>query len=232
MYRLDYSNAKSMYSIVRIIFLVSIIFLTIGVFTLKNTHGDKKRLSAFTYTTDTTYTTYRSSKKNRMYTPIYHYKVNGINYTCTAIVSSSSRPSKKITKVFYAPYNPSDCMGEEDESVRNITSVIMLVIGTILSVAGAKKWRDANTKIADMKYLAQNGKLIKNLPYKMVSTNITINDRELYAIEAIYTTKNGTIHRFRGEPRFDHKSLDFDGMVDLLIDPNDVKRYHVDFDIN
>ena len=231
MYRLDYSCVKKGYNMVAVMVLLGVLFLVGDVFLLKSTIDNKKRMNAYTYTTNITYHSYRSSDKT-MYTPIYQYNVNGIEYQCRANGSSNIKPSNKTTKIFYNSNNPYDCLAPDDEKFAYIFSAILLATSFIFLVAGVKDYKKITNKIADMRYLELHGKLIKNLPYEMVPTGTRINNRTIYAIEAIYKTKNGSTLRFLGEPRYDHKIADDDGFVDLLIDPNNSDCYYVDFNIS
>ena len=45
-----------------------------------------------------------------MYSPIYHYEVNGTAYTCKSTISSNTPPSDSQRIVYYDSKNPSKCM--------------------------------------------------------------------------------------------------------------------------
>lgn len=59
-----------------------------------------------------------------------------------------------------------------------------------------------------------------------------MNNRRIIAIQIDYKLPTGNVIRLKGEPRYDLQSYDEDGLVDLLIDLNDIKNYYIDFNIN
>ena len=88
-----------------------------------------------------------------------------------------------------------------------------------------------NGSLKKAKELANNGKLIKNMPYRLEGSNTYINGRNVQKIVVDYIMPNGTIKTCVGDPRYDLKTGDEDGLVDLLIDPNNPDNYYLDFDI-
>ncbi len=87
-------------------------------------------------------------------------------------------------------------------------------------------------KIKEIKKLNKVGKLVKNLPFKMEKTDIVENDRRIFRITLDYTLPSGKTITLKGEPRYDFKFSDKDGLVDLVIDCNNPKNYFIDFEIN
>ena len=79
--------------------------------------------------------------------------------------------------------------------------------------------------------LGINGKLIKDLPYRLVPTGASANGREIMAISVKYQLESGSIVTLRSDGRFDEKSMDADGKVDLLIDPNNPNNFYINFEI-
>lgn len=47
-----------------------------------------------------------------------------------------------------------------------------------------------------------------------------------------YMLPTGTVITLTGDARHDRKHWDSDGMVDLLIDENNLDNYYIDFEIN
>ncbi len=90
----------------------------------------------------------------------------------------------------------------------------------------------SNKKMDRVKYLAENGMLIKNLKYtiKPVNKNET-GPTATYKIQVIYEIEKGKTMCFESEPKYLTALARDDGTVDLLIDPNDYTNYFIDFEI-
>lgn len=76
------------------------------------------------------------------------------------------------------------------------------------------------------------GKLVKNLPYRLVDAGVAINNVQIKKPVVNYTLPDGKKIVLIGDARHDRKSFDADGMVDLIIDENNPDNYFIDFEIN
>ncbi len=166
---------------------------------------------------------------NYMYTPTFHYEVNGKQYACESKASYSKAPSPNTT-IYYSSEDPKECLSQYELSSNwiiiagIILSTLTLGIGIYLFIKNKKVIKKVNT-------LLTNGKLIKGLPYALEGTNTYVNGHQVQKIGVYYETPNGLTLHLVGNPRYDLKSQDEDGLVDLLIDPNDNNNYFIDFDI-
>jgi hypothetical protein len=59
-----------------------------------------------------------------------------------------------------------------------------------------------------------------------------VNDRVIQKLMVDYKLPNGSIITLQGDPRFDNKVSDSDGLVDIVIDENNTDNYFIDFEIN
>ena len=167
---------------------------------------------------------------NVQYSPVYAYEVNGQEYTCgSSNVSSSATPSQEST-VYYKKGNPTSCMTSYENNVGKFLYIGVALGGVALAIGIAMRVKSAK-QIKKAKYLAKNGKLIKGIPYMMEDTGTVINGRRVQRIVIDYTAANGEALHLKGYPRYDYKTSDADGLVDLLIDPNDNTNYFIDFEI-
>ena len=119
--------------------IVGIIFTLIGFFMIKADIDTKNRMDSQTYSTDVTYKTHTSrsdGKTKTMYSPIYHYSVNGQNYECKTNFSSNTKPSKKSVVVKYMANNPSDCF--VNIAGKNFLNWLFLILGLVAVFAGCK----------------------------------------------------------------------------------------------
>lgn len=132
--------------------------------------------------------------------------------------------------MYYDSKNPSNCV--TDYTVKPKGYMYLLCLFPLIFIfVGLFQIIKVNKKIKDMKYLATHGTLIKNIPYTMEKTNISMNGRNLLAIAVDYTLPSGSIIHLVGDPRYDRKFADNDGLVDLLIDPSNPDNYYIDFNI-
>ena len=106
-----------------------------------------------------------------------------------------------------------------------------IIVGILMLVGANKLKKKHKEKIEKIKYLSQHGVLIKNLQYHVKPTGTVINGRAIFCIEVMYKHENGTEIPLTSEGKFDGKLSREDGTVDLLIDPNDISNYFIDFEI-
>lgn len=171
----------------------------------------------------------------RMYSPSYYYIVNGVGYVCDSDFSSSINPGTENGLVYYDSSEPSNCITEYSKSQSGNMLIFMIIpiIFILVAVINIKnKNKKFKAKLESINKLKQNGKLIKNLPYKLVESGIVVNNVPLLRPVVDYTLPTGATVPLYGDVRYDKKYYDSDGMMDLLIDENDPTNYYMDFEIN
>jgi len=92
--------------------------------------------------------------------------------------------------------------------------------------------KNINKKIKIINELNKKGKLVKNLPYRLENTGMTLNNRRIKRLVVDYKLSTGTVITLYGDARHDRKHYDEDGMVDLLIDESNPENFYIDFEIN
>ena len=169
--------------------------------------------------------------KFHKYTAIYHYEVDGTDYSCRASSKSSNVPSRKNKNVYYDSSNPQICMIKKTGFGNNIMLLYWVIPGLFIlsSVSGIK---ETNLRLKMIKELNKKGKLVKNLPYRLEKTGMSSNNIPIQRIVVDYVLSTGEKITLYGDARYDNKLCDDDGMVDLLIDENNVDNYYIDFEIN
>ena len=230
MYDINIKNVKKGRSFFYIFLVLGIVFLLIfgGFFTLnaiKVNSLDSKVLSS-----SVDVQSHIDNEGYTMYSPVYHYEVNGRKYSCKS-VSSSNNPGTKNKNVYYDSKNPSNCM-TQDSKFFNYIILIFLIIPIIFIWIGVVNIRKINKRVKAILELNYTGKLIKNLPYRLENTNMTVNDVPIKRPVVDYTLSSGTHVTLYGDARHDGKQWDEDGMVDLLIDETNPDNYYIDFEIN
>lgn len=166
-----------------------------------------------------------------MYSPIYYYEVNGIEYSCSSNSSSSVYPGTDNKTVYYDSKEPLKCMSEYTKNSNKfmLIGVFLPIIFILIGVVGIHK---VNKRLKVIKSLNINGKLVKNLPYHMEETGMVVNNKRILKPIVEYTLPSGSVITLEGDARHDKKLSDEDGLVDLLIDENNPSNYFIDFEIN
>lgn len=231
MYDINLKNVKKGKGFYCVFLIFGILFLLAfgGIFALniiKENSLDSKVIS-----TSVEVKSYINNEGHTMYTPIYHYEVDGRKYNCRSSVSSSKNPETKNKKVYYDSKNPSNCM-TQDSKFFNYIMLIFLIIPVVFIYVAVVNFKKINKRVKKILELNQTGKLIKNLPYRLENTNMTVNDVPIKRPVIDYTLPSGTQVTLYGDARHDGKQWDEDGMVDLLIDETNPDNYYIDFEIN
>lgn len=168
---------------------------------------------------------------NIMYSPVYHYSVNKVSYTCESNDYSTHYPGTENKNVHYDSKNPSNCMSEYSKSGNYILLAFMILPMMFIVIAIINIIK-INKRVKKILELNTRGKLIKNLPYILENTGIVINGVPIQRPVVEYTLPSGAQVTLYGDPRNDKKLYDDDCMVDLLIDENNPDNYYIDFEIN
>lgn len=117
-------------------------------------------------------------------------------------------------------------------SITSLVVTIPFVIISIIFISIFKSMKKkAQENILRVKKLAMEGFLVKNMPYKLVSSGTVINNQLIYCIQVEYENPSGQKISLQSEPRYNNKLSDKNGTVDLLIDPNDYSNYYIDLEI-
>ena len=144
---------------------------------------------------------------------------------------ASESTLKSKNTIYYKIDDPNICVSEYETSFK-ITDILIIALMCTVPIAGVKGILKIVKQIQNVKWLAKNGVLVKGLKYQMVSTGKKNNKKTLMAIQVDYELPSGNVIKLTGDPRYDLKTYDEDGFVDLLIDPNDCDNYYIDFNIN
>lgn len=121
-----------------------------------------------------------------------------------------------------------------DQAVKDSPILFLFLVFFICGISIIAGWngiRNVDKKRKKYEWLARNGMLIKGLPYRMQPTGSRVNDTDIMKIVIDYELPTGSVVRLESDGRFDFKSSDSDGLVDLLIDPHDSSNYYIDFSI-
>jgi len=175
--------------------------------------------------------TSENSDGDTMYSPTYYYRVDGTEYSCPSNSSSSVYPSEDNKLVYYDSKNPSKCVNSYSLNTNKILLLVMLipVIFIVIAVLNMVK---VSKRVKLVQELNERGKLVKNLPYRLEDTGTVVNNVPIQRIVVDYKLPSGTTLTLKGDPRYDKKTGDADGMVDLVIDENNPDNYFIDFEIN
>lgn len=231
MYNINTKNVKKGKRFFLIFFVVGVFFFIIMGGIIISNYISLGKLDSETISKSVEIKSHVDDEGKTMYSPIYYYRVNGVEYSCGSNVSSNINPGTQNKTVYYDSKNPSNCMTEYSKSVSNIFLPFMLIPIICIAVA-VINFRKINKRVKIIKELNQKGKLIKNLPYRLEDTRMRINGIPIHRPVVNYTLPSGSTVMLYGDARHDGKSFDADGMVDLVIDENNPENYYIDFEIN
>ena len=161
--------------------------------------------------------------------PVYYYKVNNVEYICRSSIGYDVVDHDN-NKVFYDRRNPSICVREIDNSI-NLYIFIGILIGLVLVLLGLLGIKKVNKRIRTINMLNTTGTLIKNVPYSLKDTFKIVKGKQILKPVVDFDLPNGNHVYLEGDERFDFVFSDEDGLVDVLIDLDNVNNYYIDFEI-
>ena len=231
MYDINLKNVKKGYGFYSTFLIAGILFFIILGGILGWSIYYKSTLDASILSESVNVRTYTDDEGTTMYYTTYHYKVNGKEYTCKSKSSSSIYPKAINKEVYYNSKKPENCMTQSDVGSNKLIMIIM-IIPIISFLVGFININKIRKRVKLIKELNNRGKLVKNLPYRMESTGMSVNGIEIMKPVVDYVLPSGEMITLYGDPRHDKQYTDADGMVDLIIDENNPENYFIDFEIN
>ena len=231
MYDIDTSNVKKGIKFFLMFLVVGVFFLGILLAILIMNIINYKSLDSEIMSNHVEINTYEDSDGGTMYSPTYYYNIRGKEYKCSSQGSSSIMPSTKNRKVYFDSKNPSRCMTDYSRGSNKWILLFLLLPIVFISVAVYNIIK-VNKRIKLINELNTTGKLVKNLPYRLENTGMSVNGVQIQRPVVDYTLPSGTTITLQGDPRHDKKVADKDGMVDLIIDEANPNNYFIDFEIN
>ena len=231
MYDISVKNVKKSKGLFIIVLVAGLFFLAIMGGILISSLLTLNSLDSTTTSTKVEVESHRDDEGTMMYSPVYYYTVDNNDYVCSSNSSSSMNPGTDNKTVYYDSKNPEKCMTEFSKS-SNWWLIFFMLIPIIFIVFATVNLRKISKRVAAIKKLNQNGKLVKNIPYHLEETNTVVDGVPIQCPVIEYTLPSGSTVTLRGDPRNDNKLRDEDGMVDLIIDENNPENYFIDFEIN
>ena len=231
MYDIDTSNVKKGIKFFLMFLLVGIFFLGILLAILIMNIINYKSLDSEIMSNHVEINTYKDSDGDTMYSPTYYYNIRGKEYKCSSQGGSSIMSSTKNRKVYFDSKNPTRCMTGYSRG-NNKWILLFLILPIVFIGTAVYNIIKVNKRIKLINNLNTTGKLVKNLPYRLESTGMSVNGIQIQKPVVDYTLPSGTTITLQGDPRHDKKVADKDGMVDLVIDEANPNNYFIDFEIN
>lgn len=174
---------------------------------------------------------HKNDEGTKLYSPTYYYTVDGKEYNCSSSFSTNINPGEENKTVYYDSNNPSKCITEYSILSNNL-SLIFLIIPLLFIADAIVNMRKIRKRLKLINELNQRGKLVKNLPYHLEEPEAAESDAIIQRPVVEYTLSSGSTLTLYGDPRYDRKIADPDGMVDLVIDESNPNNYFIDFEIN
>ena len=210
------------------------IFLVVGIFVLIffgsffftgmiRKIGKNETVEADRVTIDVSY-----GEDSNTYRPTYYYTVKRKKYTYTPIVYTSiGVQDMKDTTLYYDSSDPSKVVPEYQTKFY-WSYLIVLIFPAVFGGIGIVTLAGTLKKERKLKHLEEHGTLIRNLPCRVVPTNTYVNEEPVINIELDYVGPDGELIVFK-QKKIGY--YDDAKTADLLIDPNDLSMYYIDFEI-
>lgn len=231
MYDINTKNVKKGKNFYLGFLAIGLLFLILLGGIIISNYAKLNSLDSTTTSTKVVVNSHINDKGSTLYSPTYYYIVDENEYSCSSNSSSSINPGTSNKKVYYDSKNPSNCMTEYSKSSNNILLIVMLLPLLFIAVA-IINMRKISKRVTIINELNKKGKLVKNLPYHLENTGMSVNHVQIQKPVVEYTLPSGSTITLYGDPRHDKKIADADGMVDLVIDENNPNNYFIDFEIN
>lgn len=228
MYDIDFKQVKKGKKPYIIFLVMGLIFVIIPIILVYINNNKFKSMDSSVLSEEVINKCDYDSEGDYMCSHRYKYYVNGNEYICNPGVSTNGEQHNNKT-VYYKKDKPSDCYVKT--STMNLIIIIFACLGTAFVGIGIWGNSKVSKRVKRLKELMSRGTLVKNLPYTMEPTGVVINGQTIMAPSVEYTLPNGVTQKLIGDGRYDYKTSDEDGTVDLLIDLNDTDNYFIDFEI-
>ncbi len=110
-------------------------------------------------------------------------------------------------------------------------SIPFIGVGILFIVISNNNKKKSQEEMERITKLSKEGLLIKNMPYDLVNSGVSVNDVPVKAIKLVY--EDGYGHKFPlvSNPKYKIQKYASLETADLLIDPNDISNYFIDFEI-
>ncbi len=109
---------------------------------------------------------------------------------------------------------------------------LFLGLGIFFLKDSINKQKKCDEDVKRVSKLAQNGMLIKNLDYEIISLGVQMDGvTPVYRVVVMYKNQSGVRVPFYSNPKYNTIPTGISGTADLLVDPNDFSNYYIDFEI-
>ncbi len=169
------------------------IFLAIGVSLLLSVGGifalniiKMNNLDSKIMSTKVEVKSYVNDSGNTMYSSVYHYRINGQDYSCNSNVSSNDNLETENKNIYYNSTNPSICMIEYSKT-GNYIMLIIIPISIIIIFFAIINIKKTNKKIKSTTIINPKDELIKKQSHRLekmimsknndVVENITLEEK-------------------------------------------------------
>lgn len=231
MYNINYKSMRNMLSIQVINILLGLFFLFMVlpdiVSPFINRLVYKGETKADNIIVDIGY----NSRNDIYYSAIYEYIVDGVKYKRVAAnYKKNDSAFMEKDKVFYDLENPYKSVVESDLNL-GVYSILWIILGVFCFVYGTYKFASDTKEIKRVKELSKKGVVVKNVKYKLKKSNVSVSKTNIPCIVVEYEVSPGQFVTLKSRPRLDLLKGVPKDTIDLLIDPNDLTNYYIDFDI-
>ncbi len=177
-------------------------------------------------TTDAISIEYKESlddDNNVVYKPIYQYEVNGKEYSCESMFTVKSKIEGKAI-VHYDKSKPQMCITDYSYSryAANYLMIFIIPFMALILVISFGTLKKHKKRIEMIKYLLNNGVLIKNIPHEL-EINTSDDPRDTKYVST-YKFPDGVTRKIESKEMYYLTAKK--GSADLLYDPKNCDNYY------
>lgn len=223
-YKIDEKNLKSSFVLANLFLLIA--FISALIFSLLIV---PVKVKEYLYTEKVTAydTTLYYSSHDEDYHIEFIYYVDGKQYKHIADDAGSDDDDHSKV-IYYKKGNPDSAVSEFEIKEANTYMFLLIIPGLFLIASTAiriSNW----LKVASVKRLCKKGVLVKNIPYKLVSTDLVVDNRKIMAYCITYTFPDGVTRELTSDGIY--KDVEGTGLCDMLYNPNNYTNFYIDKNI-
>ncbi|MBC8144587.1 MAG: DUF3592 domain-containing protein [bacterium] len=173
------------------------------------------------------------SSKSSSYFPVIQYQTSSGETTTFQSNSGSSPPAFEVGErvtVLYDPAQPADASIDSFWQLYALPAIFGIIGLVFFAVGGGMFIAHMLNRRKREQLLASGRRITTQVQGVVLNTNVRINGRHPFCITSQWLNPDtGNVHVFRSDGVwFDPSSHIQGGSIDVLIDPVNPKRYHVD----
>ena len=162
----------------------------------------------------------------------HYYKINGNEYVCEKTLIVKYRTPSKDEEIYIKDFNkPEKCLDSDTLGLYLVWFVPIIPIGILFIGLSLVNYKPEKERLKSVKYLLNNGILVKNAPYYRNVIKRKRNDDPIIETVIHVKSTSGEYIRFLA----DYEITEFlakGGTIDIIYDPDNYENYYTAKEIN